>query len=151
MKNITIITLLFIAGKIYSQENLYQKIREKIKKEHPEMQVENKLIVVNIWSVNDQASRNANIQINKAHTSYEFARLKGGSKGMVGVLLCTDNDLKSETIILNKDKVAKSVLLTNDGLDLGGVSNIIFDSDGNVINKNMSTDIFEKIHQLITR
>jgi len=108
--------------------------------------------VVNIWSADNVASREANLQLNKAYSAYEFARLKGGAKGMIGVLLSADNDTKGESIILSKDKVLKPITLKNNNdLELQGLSNIIFDSNGDVINKNITSDIFEKIHQLITR
>lgn len=152
MKSITIAILLFLAGNIFSQEDLFKKIKKQLKEDHPEMNIENKLIVVNVWSVNDPKSREANVQINKAYTSYEFARLKGGSKGMVGVLFCEDSDVSTATIILHKDKVLKPIVINNDKyFNLQGISNIIFDSNGSVVKKNTTSDIFEEIHQLITR
>jgi hypothetical protein len=152
MKNLTMILLLLFAGNLFSQENLFKKIKEQVKKEHPEMNVENKLLVINVWSVKDAKSREANSQINKAYTIYEYAKLKGGVKGMIGVLFCTDNDLSTETIILNKDKTTKPIVLNdNAGINLQGISNMIFDSTGNVVAKNITVDIFEEVHQLITR
>ena len=152
MKNIITAILLFFAGSIFSQQDLFKKIKEQLKKEHPEMNVENKLIVVNVWSVNDSKSREKNMQLTKAYTFYEHAKLKGGLKGMIAVVFCTDNDVATEDIILTKDKTLKPIVLKDKkDLSFPEISNIIFDSNGNVIKKNMTTDIFEEVHQLITR
>jgi len=152
MKKISIIILFFLAGKIISQENLYQKIKEQIKKEHPELKLENKLIVVNSWSASDNSSRDNNIQLNKAYVAYEYAKLKGGLKGMIGVSICTDSDKGLEDIVLGKDKVTKALKLNNEeSFDLNGMSNVIFDSNGNIVQQNISANLFAEINKLITR
>ncbi len=152
MKNIILLTFLFFSGTIVSQEDLFKKLKEQIKKEHPEINVENKLFVVNVWSANDAKSRESNTQVNKAYTVFEHAKLKGGLKGMIGVLVCEGNDKSAETIILFKDKVIKPIVLNeNAGFNFQGISNIIFDAAGNTVKKNVTTDIYEEVHQLITR
>jgi len=152
MKNVTLIILLFCGVRIFSQQDVFQKLKEELKNEHPEINFENKLIVLNVWSVNDINSREANVQVNKACIAYEFAKLKGGLKGVIGVIFCKNRDQKTETIILNKDKVTKPIILKNiSDQDLSNISNVIFDSNGNIVSKNITSDIFEEIHKLITR
>ncbi len=152
MKNTITAILLFFAGSIFSQQDLFKKIKEQLKKEHPEMNVENKLIIVNVWSLNDAKSREKNTELNKAYTFFEYAKLKGGLKGMIGVTFCLDNDQSAEDIILIKDKAVKPIVLKEKkDLSFPGITNIIFDSNGNVVKKNITTDIFEEVHQLITR
>jgi hypothetical protein len=148
MKNLVFFFLFFLAGAVFSQESLYLEIKEKLFKEHPELQTTNKLIVVNVWSANDSKSREANISLNKAATVYNSAKLKGGLKGMIGVTICKDEGPGSN-VILAKDNVTKTVSISGDHVP--SMNNIIFDSQGNVIAQNITGDIYSEVQKLITR
>lgn len=149
MKKTAIILFLFLAGKIFSQENIYQQLINQAKLSHPELKFENRLLVVNVWSVADLNSRETNIQLDKAYTAYEYAKLKGGLKGMIALIICKDAEGNSQTIALNKDKITKSISIQlNTELDF---NNMIFNSNGEVVQKNVSGDLFAEINKLITR
>jgi hypothetical protein len=152
-KKTCLILTFLIAGTLYSQENLYLQIKEQVKVQHPGLHTANKLMIVNVWSVNDAQSRQANIQINKAIAVYEGAKLKGGPRGVAGVLLCKDEDSQMATIALGKDEISKAKTLhMKSHLALDQISNIIFDANGNEVARNIQPEnIYDTIHQLITR
>jgi len=153
MKKTATIILFFLVSNFFSQENLFQKVKEQLKKDHPEIKLDNKLILINTWSINDAKSRETNIQVNKTLTVYGGSKLKGGAWGIIAVLICKDGDLNNAAVTLNKDQVNKPLVI-NAAADLNtaGFTNIVFDAAGKEIYKNISPEnIYESIHQLITR
>ncbi|MDX2171470.1 MAG: hypothetical protein SFY56_00010 [Bacteroidota bacterium] len=148
-----IITLLFLTFivKVNAQTDLYFKLKSQLKIEHPEINLENKLIAISVWSPDNSESREANKEFNKVYKTYEFAKLKGGFKGIV--CLAINKTGENASIILNKDGVNKVINLT--GIDVksnSSLTNVVFDSQGNEVLKNISHEqIFESIHNLITR
>jgi hypothetical protein len=151
MKKLVLFFLLLSSG-LFAQENLFHKIKGEIIKEHPDIVWEDKLLIVNVWSVSDQQSREANVQLNKVVNVYEHARLKGGRKGVIGVVVCKDNDEKMEIITLGKDEVVKPKRVSSPLLKSEGFSNIVFDSEGNEVERDIpSKSVFSSIQKLITR
>lgn len=151
MKKITL-TFLFVAFSIFlnAQSDLFLKVKKAIQEEHPEISTDNRLIAINVWSANDQTSREANKQFNNVYKIYEFAKLKGGLKGIVCVAINKDGE--SASIILTKDGATKLIQLNK--ADLSGLSNgnAVFDDKGVEVYKNISSDkVFESINKLITR
>jgi len=151
MKKFLILFLILASKEFYSQSDLFKALKERIKTEHPEIVQENKLIVVNVWTAGDARSREANAQVDKAYTAYHLAKMKGGPKGMTGIIICADDNLTMEKVVMDKDKLKKVISMSKEGLNLDGISNIIFDRDGNVLMKNANGDLFEEVHKLITR
>ncbi|MBA3682589.1 MAG: hypothetical protein H0W73_15730 [Bacteroidetes bacterium] len=146
------LTFLLVALSVFlnAQSGLFSKVKKAIELEHPEIITENKLIAINIWSADDAASREANKQFNNVYKIYEFAKLKGGLKGIVCVAINKDGE--SASIILTKDGATKLIQLHN--IDLSGVSNSnsVFDDKGVEVYKNITSDkVFESINNLITR
>ncbi len=150
-KLIPIVLFMAFSTLLNAQSNLFLKVKQAIKEKHPEISVDNKLIAVNIWSANNQESREANKQFNNNYKIYEFAKLKGGLKGIICVAINTEGE--SSSIILNKDGASKLIQLN--GIDVSNsnaMSNVVFDDQGNEIYKNLPPDkIFESINKLITR
>lgn len=151
MKKKLLILFVLLAGLATAQDQLYKKIKERLKAEHPEIKTENKLIVVNFWTAEDALSREANIQLNKAFAAYEFAKLKGGTKGMIGVMVSLNEDQSLIDITCGKDKVTKNISLVSKGMLIGERKNIIYNSNGEMMKENFGTEIFKEINQLITR
>ena len=151
MRQITFIVL-FTAFSAFlnAQSDAFLKLKNSIKESHPEINLENKLIAVNVWSANDQESREANKQFNRVYSIYEFAKLKGGLKGLVCITVNKDGDATS--IILNKDGATKLIQVNAVEISSNTNSNFVFDDKGNEVYKNISSDkIFESINKLITR
>jgi len=151
MRKLSFIFLLStIATFLNAQSDVYLKLKNAIKENHPEINLENKLIAVNVWSANNPESREVNKQLNRVYTIYEFAKLKGGLKGLVCVTINKDGDAAS--IILNKDGATKLIQLNTFEISSASNSNFIFDDKGNEVYKNISSDkIFESVNKLITR
>ncbi|MGZ3901826.1 MAG: hypothetical protein ACXVDC_15975 [Bacteroidia bacterium] len=152
MKKLTFIFLFSAVNILFAQQSLFEKIKIEVNKQYPEIKLENKIIVVNAWSVNDAKSREANKEIDKAINTFGYAKLKGGSKGVVGILINIDEDKKLEEITLKKDKAVHTIMIPKGMLDVSGLSTIVFDSEGKKIYNGLEPNlIFSSIHNLITR
>ena len=151
MKKIATLILFFaITSCLNAQSDLFLKVKKAIKENYPEVNLEHKLIAVNVWLVSNQESRDANKQFNNVYKIYEFAKLKDGLKGLVCVIINKEGDAAS--IILNKDGATKLIQLNNLDVPSNTVSNFVFDENGKEVYKNIpSGKIFESINQLITR
>ncbi|MDO9000039.1 MAG: hypothetical protein Q7W45_09765 [Bacteroidota bacterium] len=150
MKKLSLIFLFSIfAMFLNAQSDVYLKVKKAIQENYPEISLENKLIAINNWSSNNQESREANKEFNRIYKIYEFAKLKGGLKGLVCVSINNEGDAAS--IILNKDGASKLLQLNKIEISTPN-SNVVFDDKGNEVYKNISSDkIFESINKLITR
>lgn len=151
-----LLTLALITMGLFSQaqNDLFTSLKKVISETHPEINLDNKLIAMNVWSLNNSESRETNESFEKAYIIYEVAILKGGRKGLV-VLAVSKDELSSEAVItLKKDGVTKMIsikLSELKGLD-SATSNIVFDSDGHEVYKNLSSpNVFKSIQHLITR
>jgi len=150
MKRITLLLLLFLANHYFGQ-NSFEKIKNELMKNHPEVLLDNKIIIVNYWSVNDQSNKEANLELNKTVTVFEHAKLKGGKKGVIGVIVCSDSNKTGVEVSLNKGNLLKPYLLGGDFSESVN-KNIVYDAEGNIVYKNLSaSELFDSIQQLITR
>jgi hypothetical protein len=156
MKKSLLTLSLSLFGLCFSaQTELYQKIKKVIIETHPEIITDNRLIALNVWNVSDLDSREANKNFDKAYKVYEYAKLKGGVKGMIAVAVNTDNLSNVATIAFTKDSVTKLISLKAEDLnasEIQGIKNIVFDSSGEIVYKDLPPKkISEMINQLITR
>lgn len=153
----TLLTLSFTAIGLLmnAQINLYEKLKKMIVETHPEIKLENRLIAFNTWSVDNSESREANKSFEKVCSVYEFARLKGGSKGIIVVAINKDNLSSTANITYTKDGISKLISVKLEDLAGGETitdSNGVFDSSGNEIYRNLSSEnIYSSINHLITR
>jgi hypothetical protein len=144
--------ILFCFKTITSQENLSESVYSHALKHSSGIDLQNKIIVVNIWSTTNTESRNCNKAISKTMQMYQYAKLKGGTKGIVTFDICLDDLLNAAQIIRAKDEVTNSILLSNEQNLQLKESNFVFDSFGKLIFQNIpAASINESIHQLITR
>lgn len=144
--------LLFVLLSFFgrSQVTLYKQIKDAISIENPKINFEDKLIAVNLWQANDLESRNANKEFDKVYKTYEFAKLKGGLKGViVANINITD---QTASILLKKDGIEKLITIKVDTTEFRGKKNIVFNSNGdNVLENLASTDVFKSFINLVTR
>ncbi len=150
------ISVMVCAIQLNAQAGLYFKLKTLIGQSHPEINLNQKLVAVNVWSVNDQESREVNKGFEKACDVYQAARLKGGLKGLVVVTVNKENLLSEAVITLTKDGIVKSIPFKLEELsaELSAypVKNAVFDTNGNEVYKDLpSSAVFNSIHQLITR
>jgi len=150
----------FVLGSlaINAQSSLYSKLNSYLTNQTKEV-VKNRLIAINVWSVSDKNSRDLNVEFENAFKTYQYAKLKGGSKGIIVLNISIDNDAVNSNITLKKDGVLKTNRIPSDNSsilnELKGKPagyNIVFDSNGNVVYENLKTGtVFNSINQLITR
>ncbi len=141
-----------------AQSSLYNKLNSYLTNQTKEV-VANRLIAINVWSANDKNSRDLNIEFDKVYKAYEYAKLKGGNKGIIVLNINIDNDAINSNITLKKDGVTKTNRVPADNSDIlnelkgkPAGYNIVFDSNGNVVYENLTTGtVFNSINQLITR
>lgn len=149
---LSISALSFLCG---AQTNLYQSLKKVIQVSHPEINMNDKLLAFNVWSVNDQESREANKSFEKAFSVYENAKLKGGLKGIVVLAINKDNLTSSAAIVFTKDGNSKIISVKLEdvvGMDASAPLNAVYDSNGNEVYKNLNTAvIYSSINRLITR
>ncbi len=118
-----------------------------------------KIIAVNVWSASDKTSRDGNIDLNNTTTIYKNAKLKNGSKGVIGIVICTDNDQVTSNIALKKDDINTLIRINAADaaqiISLNGKTagyNVGFDSNGNMLFENLqNTTFLNSIRNLITR
>ncbi len=147
-KNLLFILLIATSIKLNGQNNIYLDIKNKIAETYPDINLNNKLIAINFWESKNLESRECNKQFDKVYSVYEFAKLNGGSKGIICFTVCIDENLAE--ISNQKDGIKKLLALAVSSKD--GLKNVVFNTNGEEVYKNIeSKNIFENIHQLITR
>ncbi len=154
-KLILIFSVMFCTVSLRAQTEAYVKLKKAIERTHPEIVLDNRLIAFNVWSVAGQEGRDANKSFEKAYEVFGHARLKGGAKGIVVVLVNTDDLSSTAVILLGKDRVSKCISLKSEDLpDFTSMhaANMVFDASGNEVYRDLPADVvFRKIQNLITR
>ncbi len=151
---------MFVLGAFLSnaQVSLYNKLNSFVSNQTKEV-VNNRLIAINIWSVNNKVSRAINDEFDEAYKTYEFAKLKGGKNGIIVLNINLDSDPVNTDITLEKDGITKAIKIPSDNSDIINLLkekpagyNIVFDESGNVVYENLAQgSIFSAIQKLITR
>lgn len=153
----TFSVLLLFSG-LKSQSDLYSKLNSFVSNQTKE-KVENRLIAVNIWSVNDKSSRDLNIEFEEAYKTFEYAKLKGGNKGIIVLNVNLDSDPINADITLQKDGVTKLIKVSSDNTEIinslkgkNAGYNVVFDNKGNLVYENLKQGtVFTNVQKLITR
>jgi hypothetical protein len=151
---------IFVLGSLFAnaQSSLYNKLNSFLTNQTKEV-VANRMIALNVWSANDKTSRDLNIEFEKVYRTYDYAKLKGGNKGIIVLNINSDNGMINTNIILRKDGITKLISIPKENLDIlnelkdkPAGYNIVFDSNGNTVYENLTPgNVFNSIHQLITR
>ena len=152
MKQLLIIAFALVVNLCNAQDEIYQKVNTFIKQNHPELITQSKILVVNFVNPSQSDDKGVHKSLEKTGSVYEVAKLKGGRNGVICVTVVKD---AQSQIALNKQghkhiHVINGSQLQN--LDTNGIDNITFNSNGEVVYKNLeSNKIYEAINQLITR
>lgn len=156
-KTITLLFFLAVTG-FNAQNDLYSKLNSFVANQTKEV-LENRLIAVNIWSVNDKNSRELNIEFEEAYKTFEYAKLKGGNRGIIVLNVNLDSDPVNADITLQKDGVTKLIKVPSVNTEIinslkgkNAGYNIVFDNKGNLVYENLlQGTVFTNIQKLITR
>jgi G:T/U-mismatch repair DNA glycosylase len=142
----------------FAQTANFQDVKSLVQTYVSDVNLDNKLIALQVWSVNSKESREQNKAFDKAYKTFEWARLKGGNKGILCVTLCLDQS-STATIAFTKDGITtlktisiQDISNTASFQNLTSTYNIVFDNKGQKVYESIpSTKIFSSIQQLITR
>jgi len=154
---IIVFTMLF-AMSVKAQSDLYNKLSTFISNQTKES-TSNRLIAINVWSVNDNNSRKLNAEFEEVYKTFEYAKLKGGVQGIIVMDINFENDVVNADITLQKDGIKKLIKVSAENTEivnhLKGKSagyNVVFDCKGNLIYENLNPGtVFNSIQKLITR
>ncbi len=142
----------------FSQTASYANVKSLLETYLDGASLDNKLLVLQVWSVNSPASREQNQALDKTFYTYQHAKLKGGAKGMAAITLCLDNG-SNATIAYTKDGMThlKSIAMQEVSslqtlTALSATYNIVFDNTGQKLYEALPANKwFSSIQQLITR
>lgn len=143
--------LIVAAGYMGAQQDLYKQVAMQLKKNSPSLILENKVLVINFINT-DITNKTIATDLEKTANVYEYAKLKGGRKGVVCVSIVPSALVE---ITLNKEGYKKTIKLLKSEIgntDVAGIENIVFNSAGEVVYKNIeASKIYESVQNLITR
>ncbi len=139
-----------------AQNPSYMQLVSIIQSKLPSLDVTNKIVVINVWSVANLASRDANKEFDKAYKLWEYAKLKNGTKGVVIISCNVDADATTADITATKDGIVNLIKLNKtDYSFLNNVTagtNLVFDNTATKVYENLSADkIFNSFVNLLTR
>lgn len=152
MKKILMIACCLFVSLCDAQQDIYQKVNAFVKQNDPMLLVQNKVMVINFATDNLKSDKSVYSTLEKTANVYGSAKLKGGKSGVICVAVVKDTQ---EQIALNKQGYKNLLVITKsqlENIDIIGLDNITFNSDGEVVFKNLEPGkIYEAINQLITR
>lgn len=126
----------------------------------PELNLQNKILFINVWQSSDLASRENNKEFLRVSSIYEKAKLKNGPAGIVFINLSIDNELYNWIIATKKDSLVSNYNLENTSGKYkslanyfdGKTGNMVIGSDGTLITRDIKKeDCFNLFKSFITR
>lgn len=150
MRKITSLILLLCAGYIGAQTNRAEKVKDILQVQFPALVLEDKLIFVASEVNGKTYSMDELSELNRTAGVYEFAKLKGGSKGIICVLIVKD---ASREIELNKNGISKVLKLKMPQGNSIELETPVFiqSDDSEKVNGLDDVKIFKAVNALITR
>jgi hypothetical protein len=152
MKKLFVLLMVLFFGNIKAQESLRSKLNLILNQKYNEVITDNKLLLLHNASANiDLTQSNTNEELEKTAKVYANAKLKGGKKGLVCVVIAENTD---QVIALKKNLKFCYVINRTDleKIDLNKRSTMIIDSEGNISkNQIQSNAIYSTVQSLITR
>lgn len=126
----------------------------------PELNLQNKILFINVWQSSDISSRENNKEFLRVSNIYTQAKLKNGSAGVAYINLNTDSELYNWIIATKKDSIVSKFNLENTSGKYkplvnyfdGNTGNVVIGSDGALIARDIKKeDCFNLLKSLITR
>jgi len=152
MKKNLLLLLIFVAGYLGAQQDIYKTVSEALKKNTPKVVLENKILVINFSSNPTEINKVVAADLEKTANVFQAAKLKDGRKGVICVSIVPNALVE---IMLDKEGYKKTMkLLASDlgDINVSNIENIIFNANGDVLYKNIEeTKIYTSVQKLITR
>ncbi|MCU0360329.1 MAG: hypothetical protein MUF75_06350 [Bacteroidia bacterium] len=134
---------------------VFQHLKNVLITQHPELDVSNKLIALNLWSVSDKNSRESNKAFEKVCSTYAYAKLEGGRNGVLVILINKDNLDESAVIAMGKDGLQCSYKFNWSDVNTRlqwPEKNYVFKATGETLYADLSPEtIFSSFQSLISR
>jgi hypothetical protein len=158
LKKIFLFLFASIAFCATAQTASFADVRTLIQSQADGIDLNNRLVALQVWSVNSPESREQNKAFDKTFTTFEWAKLKGGKHGIVCITVCIDPS-SSATIAFTKDGITKLKTISKQDVayltslqSLNASYNVVFDANGQKVYESLpSGKIYSSIQQLITR
>lgn len=149
MKKILALLFLFCFSKHYAQSEISKQVKEALNQKYADLVLDNKLLVVNhAASLSDATQQKINSELEKTGNVYQNAKLKGGRKGVVCVMIVDNTDQE----IAFKKSIKNCFLIKASDIALTTSKTIIIDSEGTIVFDNVdASKIYSSVHSLITR
>ncbi len=156
IKYLLILLPFIISNYFFSQnvngDKIFSEIKELIKKNDPNTDIDNKLIFVSYWSPLDTEGREINKEMVKYQKIYKNATLKNGEKGLYFFNYCMQTDLVNFKIALKRDSLnplgsfLKSPENNHSTQFVNSeIKNILYNSKGEIVQINTSKDTLFKL------
>jgi hypothetical protein len=126
----------------------------------PEVDLQNKILFINVWQSASIESRENNKEFLRVSDIYHKAKLKNGSQGVVFINICLDNDLYTWILSTKRDSITSKYNLENTTQKYKPLLNyfdhkpgsLVIGNDGTIISKDLKKeDCFKLFLSLITR
>lgn len=151
---LSVLCLLFVKGN--SQKSAtHASLLELIQIQFPQIDASDKIVSVTVWRPYDEESRSCAKAFEHCYDTFKDARLKGGKKGFISVILVKDRVEANSIALLKKDGIQHAVVYSL--VDAGDPAlfefkNAVFDSSGEMLFRNiLNESIFNSVQSLITR
>ena len=105
IKKITILSLILFGVTFVKSQTEGLELKSKIQFAIPDLNLENKILFINVWHSGDFESRRNNKEFLRVSEIYKGAKLKNGTKGVCYLNISLDNDNTIWEISLKKDSI----------------------------------------------
>lgn len=126
----------------------------------PELDLQNKILFINVWQSSNIESRENNKEFLRVSNIYHQAKLKNGSKGIAYINICLDAEVYNWVLCTKRDTIISKYNLENSTEKYnslikyfdGKQGSLIIGEDGAIISKDLKKeDCFTSFRSLITR
>lgn len=152
MKKIFLLFIVFCFSTIKAQDALRNNINLVLSQKYSDINTTNKLLLVHrVSSSQEQSKNDITNELEKTTKVYANAKLKGGTKGMICVVIAENTN---QVIALKKNLKYCQVLSEDDfeSSTLKAFTTTVIDANGNITNDHVQAkSIYSTIQSLITR
>jgi hypothetical protein len=139
----TLLLLLCLGTGLFAQTG--NEIRSKILSTIPNVELENKILFINVWKSSDFESRENTKEFLRVANIYKQAKLKNGLKGVTFINISLDDNVQTWSISVQKDGLQTDYNFENTSGKYSDVLQLLNNKAGSlVINTNgdvLATDL----------
>lgn len=154
------LVLLSVSTKFIGQVTYMNDLQTVVSKTIQDVQLENKILFINVWKSSDFESRQNTKEFFKIAKIYEYGKLSHGSKGVCFINISLDNNITEWQIAIKKDSIHNKYNLENTSGAYTEIlkyfenkpGSILLGSNGELLKRNLTKEnCFETFKSYITR